>query len=256
MPQNITADLYLDLLKRSLTGTLYEPEPNHDSADARGFVVAFMMHYIRGGAVTMLPHVRLDNIRFCIEQVLADRVPGDLIETGVWRGGGCIFMRGCLNALGGEDRVVWVADSFEGLPEPDPSHSKELEFFNSPMLQKGYQKMAAGLEEVRRNFAAYKLLDENVRFLKGWFSDTLPGAPINQLAVMRLDGDYYDSTMDALRSLYGKLSAGGFVIVDDYGEDLWTDCRKAVEDFRAQNGVAEPIVAVDTKCAYWRKVAP
>jgi hypothetical protein len=253
MSKNVAVDLYLDLLKRSLTGTLYEAEPDHDNADAGRFVVAFTMHYIRGRAVTMLPHVRLDNIRHCVEQVLHDGVAGDFIETGVWRGGGCIFMRGCLMAMGAPERTVWVADSFEGLPEPDPSRTKEAEFYKSPLLQKGYQKMAAGLEEVTRNFTAYDLLDDHVKFLQGWFKDTLPTAPIERLAVMRLDGDYYDSTMDGLKALYPKLSPGGFAIIDDYGEDLWTDCRRAVEDYRAENGIDEPLIKVDSKCAYWRK---
>src|SRR2546421_11376918 len=93
------------------------------------------------------------------------------------------------------ERIVWVADSFEGLPEPDLSRTKERDFFHSPVLQKAYQKMAASEEEVRRNFAAYGLLDENVRFLKGWFNDTLPSAAIEHLALIRLDGDFYDSTI-------------------------------------------------------------
>ena len=246
-------DLYLDLLKRSLTGTLHEAEPDHDSADGRGFVVAFTRHYIRGAAVTMLPLVRLDNIRQCVERVLADGVEGDFIETGVWRGGGCIFMRGCLDAMGAADRIVWVADSFEGLPEPDAARTKEAAFFHSPMLQRGYQRMAAGLEEVQANFAAYALLSDKVRFLKGWFKDSLPTAPIERLAIMRLDGDYYESTMDGLNALYDKLAPGGFAIIDDYGEDLWTDCRQAVDEYRAAHGISAPLVRVDSKCAYWRK---
>jgi hypothetical protein len=246
-------DLYLDLLARSLTGTLYSPEPDHDDPDAGRFVVAFTMHYMRGNAVTMLPRKRLDNIRHCIERVLTDEVPGDLIETGVWRGGASIFMRGCLKALGRDDRVSWVADSFEGLPEPESDRPKEHAFYNSALMQKHYAKMAATIEEVRENFAAYGVLSDEVRFLKGWFVDTLAQAPIGRLSVMRLDGDYYTSTMEALTALYPRLSPGGFAIIDDYGEDLWTDCRQAVEDYRRANGVCEPITMVDSRCAYWRK---
>ncbi len=246
-------ELYLDLLKRSLTDTLREPEPNHDSADRRALFVAFTYHYINGSAVSMLPLVRLDNIRHCIEHVVRDGVPGDVIETGVWRGGACIFMRGCLKAMGVTDRKVWVADSFEGLPDPAPEREKETKFHNSPSMQKSLRKLEAGIEEVQANFAAYGLLDENVPFLKGWFKDTLPEAPIDRLAVLRLDGDYYQSTMDALTALYDRVSPGGFVIVDDYGEDLWTDCRQAIEDFRTANTITDPLVRVDETCVYWRK---
>jgi O-methyltransferase len=245
--------LYLDLLAKSLTHTLYEDEPDHDNPNVGRFVVTFTMHYMRGHAVTMLPRARLDNIRYCIETVIAEDIPGDLIETGVWRGGGSIFMRGCLSALGDASRISWVADSFEGLPEPDAARPKEYEFYHSDSMQKHYARMSASLESVRENFRAYGLLSDEVRFLKGWFKDTLPNAPISQLSIMRLDGDYYESTMDALTALYGKLSPGGFVIIDDYGETLWTNCREAVDDFRRTNNISDPITTVDSRCAFWRK---
>jgi hypothetical protein len=118
---------------------------------------------------------------------------------------------------------------------------------------KAYGHFAAGLELVRGNFQAFGLLDDRVKFVKGWFKDTLPTAPIKRLAVMRLDGDYYESTMDALTALYDKLSPGGYAIIDDYGEDTWTYCRRAVEDFRRQRGIKDPIKTVDSKCSYWQR---
>jgi hypothetical protein len=120
-------------------------------------------------------------------------------------------------------------------------------------MTKVYKHFAADLEEVKANFTAYSMLDEQVRFLKGWFKDTLPTAPIEKLAVMRLDGDYYESTMDALKNLYDKLSIGGYVIIDDYGEESWTYCREAVEDFRRARAIEDPIVRVDSKCCYWQR---
>jgi len=90
-----------------------------------------------------------------------------------------------------------------------------------------------------------------VRFLKGWFRDTLPAAPIGKLALLRLDGDLYESTRDALHALYGKLSPGGFLLVDDYGD--FPPCRKAVDEFRAEHRIDAPIVEVDWSGVYWRK---
>ncbi|MGA8708850.1 MAG: TylF/MycF/NovP-related O-methyltransferase, partial [Steroidobacteraceae bacterium] len=116
-----------------------------------------------------------------------------------------------------------------------------------------YKHFAAGIEEVKRNFAAFGLMDEKVRFLKGWFKDTLPAAPIGPLAVMRLDGDYYESTIDSLTSLYDRLSVGGYVIIDDYGEDAWTYCRRATDEFRLERRIDEPMIRVDSKCYYWRR---
>jgi O-methyltransferase len=194
----------------------------------------------------MIGAVRLENLRGCIEQVVADGVPGDLIETGVWRGGACIFMRGVLKTLGVTDRRVWVADSFEGLPPPNPEKYPQ----DAGLHLEQYSELAISLDEVKRNFERYNLLDEQVQFLKGWFRDTLPGAPIERLAVMRLDGDLYESTMDALTSLYQRLSVGGFVIVDDY---CIPACRAAVEDFRASQGIADEIVAIDWTGVFWRR---
>jgi hypothetical protein len=194
----------------------------------------------------------MNNLEDCVVGVLRNGVPGDLIETGVWRGGATIFMRAILKAFGVTDRAVWVADSFEGLPQPDPEKFPiEAETHRGSVMTKAYKHFAAGLDEVKRNFRAYGLLDDQVRFLPGWFKDTLPSAPIGAIAVMRLDGDYYESTRDALENLYHKLSVGGFAIIDDYGEDSWTYCRRAVDDFRKERGIEDEMVRVDSKCFFW-----
>jgi O-methyltransferase len=196
-------------------------------------------------AETMIGLKRLDNIEHCIRDVVSRGVPGDLIETGVWRGGACIFMRAVLKALGETGRTVWAADSFQGLPHPDPA--------NYP-ADKGdshwsYLQLAVSLEEVKRNFERYGLLDEQVRFLAGWFRDTLPDAPIEKLAVLRLDGDMYESTMVGLRSLYPKVSPGGYVIVDDYG--ALANCKRAVDDYCHEAGIHPEIRVIDWTGIFW-----
>jgi Macrocin-O-methyltransferase (TylF) len=247
------AELYLDLLKRVLTNTLFDPEPDVDASQAE-FLVGFLGHYIRGKAISMLPLARMDNIEACVTSVVANSVPGDLIETGVWRGGATIFMRGILRTLSVTDRTVWVADSFEGLPEPDAERFPiEARTHRGVVMEKQFRHFAAGLEEVRANFETFGLLDGQVKFLKGWFKDSLPRAEIERLAVMRLDGDYYESTMDALVNLYHKLSPGGYVIVDDYGEDDWTNCRQAVDEFRTSRGITDELIEVDKRCFYWQR---
>ena len=200
-------------------------------------------------AHTMIGRKRLDNLHQCLDAVRVDGVAGDLIETGVWRGGATIFMRGYLEAWDLPDRQVWVADSFDGLPEPTLPQDQGVDLSKSvaPFL-------AVGLDEVRELFARYDLLDDRVRFLKGWFRDTLFTAPIARLAILRLDGDLYESTMDALVALYDKVSAGGFVIVDDYHTN--PTCQAAIHDFRRDRGVAEPLLEIDADGVYWRKTAP
>ncbi len=246
--------MYLDLLKASLTNTLFTAEPDVDDEIETRYVHDFIRHYIEGTAISMCPLNRFENIESCIVDVLKHGIPGDLIETGVWRGGATIFMRAVLKIHEVTDRVVWVADSFEGLPEPDAEQfPREAQVHNGLVMKGVYHHFAVGLEDVQRNFRAYGLLDDQVRFLKGWFKDTLPTAPIDSLAVMRLDGDYYESTRDGLLNLYDKLSVGGYVIIDDYGEDHWTYCRRAVDEFRSLRNIDDPMIRVDSKCYYWQR---
>jgi len=200
-------------------------------------------------ADSMIGLKRLDNLQFCVEAALADKVPGDLIETGVWRGGATIFMRAVLKAHGVVDRLVWVADSFAGLPPPNTAKYPQ----DTGDVLYSHKELAVSLEQVQANFRKYGLLDEQVRFLKGWFRDTLPHAPIKALAVLRLDGDMYESTMDTLTHLYPKLSVGGYVIVDDYG--AIPACRKAVHDFRDSHGIRDEIREIDWTGIYWQRLS-
>ncbi len=176
-------------------------------------------------------------------------MPGDLIETGVWRGGATIFMRAVLKAYGDTSRTVWVADSFQGLPKPDARHYPA----DADDVFWALDVLAVSLEDVQANFARYGLLDDQVRFLVGWFRDTLPQAEIERLSVLRLDGDMYESTMDGLRNLYPKLSAQGYVIIDDYNSV--PQCKAAVDEFRAEHGITEHIVPIDAQAVFWQRQA-
>jgi hypothetical protein len=239
---------YLDLLKGCLTRELFlEEEPDDgrtldqrrtDRAEGRDWPAH---------AETMVGAARLDSLQWCVETALADGVPGDLLEAGVWRGGASILMRAVLAAHGDRTRTVWVADSFQGLPPPDPDRYPA----DAGGDLSGFSQLAVSQPQVAAGFARYGLLDGQVRFLEGWFEDTLPTAPVEQLAVLRLDGDYYSSTICALEALEPKVAPGGFVVVDDHG--AIEGCRKAVADYRADRGIASPIETIDWTGAYWRK---
>jgi len=240
---------YIDLLRDALTmalwgagdGHLVAPDTYESSADFRedGRDWPQLAH-------TMIGRRRIENLRFCLEDVLQRGVPGDFIETGVWRGGACVFARGIFAAYGETDRTVWVADSFEGLPPPDVTRypADRGSSFHE------FGQLAIDVGTVRATFERYGLLDDQVRFLKGWFKDTLPTAPIEQLAVARLDGDMYESTMDALTSLYPKLSVGGYLIIDDYSIPA---CSRAVHDYRRAHGIDDPIEVIDWTGVFWKK---
>jgi hypothetical protein len=143
---------------------------------------------------------------------------------------------------------VWAADSFDGVPPPTHPEDAGLD-----LSKKRLPVLAVPLEEVQALFERYGLLDDHVRFLKGCFRDTLGGAPIERLAVLRLDGDLYESTMDALNPLYDKLSPGGFVIVDDYYS--CPPCGRAIDEFRAARAIVTPMQKVDVQAVFWRKQA-
>jgi O-methyltransferase len=251
-------DLYLDLLSRALLGNLARERQSAQPRDDGSVEIVPLRHPIvrqHGqdwpvSAETMIGEIRLANVRECLEAVLRDGVPGDLIEAGVWRGGACVFMRGILAAHGASDRRVWVADSFAGLPEPDES-AFPVDAGNRLHEQ---QYLAVSEDEVRETFERYGLLDDQVRFLPGWFRDTLPAIGDERFAVVRLDGDMYESTMVALEHLYPLLSVGGYLIVDDYG--ALPICKQAVDDYRERHGIGEPIAKVDWTGAYWRKEQP
>lgn len=271
-PDN-SRSLYLDLIKRCLTNSIYgDPDwkvlgqQSGWGSRISAFLAARNIQIIRAipfdaearaegldwpqQAHTMIGQKRLDNLQFCVEQALAQNIPGDFLEAGVWRGGAAILMRAVLKAHGVTDRCVWVADSFAGLPPPREEaypQDRSDQHHTRPEL-------AVSLAQVQSNFNRYGLLDAQVCFLPGWFRDTLPQAPVEKLAVVRLDGDMYESTMDGLTHLYPKLSPGGFLIVDDYGS--LAPCRQAVDDYRAANTIIEEITPIDQTGVYWQRKGP
>jgi O-methyltransferase len=269
---------YLDLLKKSLTASLYDESAwqvvDGPMTNVKGLVASLKRQFVsalkRRGllivrakqyraelreqgldwplfGLTMVGLRRLNNVQFCIEDVLAKGVPGDFVETGVWRGGSSILAKAVLRHHGANDRVVWCCDSFEGMPT---AKEKDLSLqSNSDFSDRDY--LVATQEQVANNFRKFDLLDDNVKFLKGWFCDTLPSAPIKQISILRMDGDLYESTMDALANLYAKVSIGGYLIVDDYKS--WNGCRTAIDEFRKQRGIEDVIEDIDAHAVYWRR---
>lgn len=199
--------------------------------------------------LSMVPWNSLEHLHKCIEDTVRKNIAGDFVETGAWRGGACIIAKSVYNDLK-IDKKVYVVDSFEGLPPPDvekyPDDKNDTHYLD--------ENMKASLEMVQANFKKFNCLDDKVVFLKGWFKDTLPTAPIDKISILRLDGDMYESTIDVLKNLYHKLSLGGYCIIDDYHHPA---CRAAVQDFRAGNDINEPITKVDNdlrnEVHYWIK---
>lgn len=240
---------YLNLLEAALTGSLYkDPSVASMLTETTGTyskpVRAIGVDWPRSGQ-TMIGHARMRNLRHACEAAILDDIPGDFLEAGVWRGGACIFMRGILAAYGDTERRVFVADSFKGLPSPNTAgypQDADSTFHTDTLL-------AVSRAEVEDNFRRYGLLDSRVVFLEGWFKDTLPSAAIERLSVLRVDGDMYESTIQALESCYHKVSPGGVVIIDDF--HVVEGCAKATNDFRAQHRISSPLLQIDNIGVWW-----
>jgi hypothetical protein len=205
------------------------------------------------GAVTRDAHTmvglrRLQDIEWCAAQLFAAGIDGDFFEAGVCQGGASIFLRAVQEAYGEGHRRTWVADSFEGLPSPRSEIDAGLDFTEARMPW-----LAASLESVQDNFRTYGLLSEQVRFVKGWFVESLPGCDVDSIALLRIDADLYESTRDVLVGLYDRVVPGGFVIVDDY--HAFDACRTAVDEFRAERGIGDRQRRVDWTATCWQKRA-
>mmetsp|Transcript_12303 Transcript_12303/g.39355 ORF Transcript_12303/g.39355 Transcript_12303/m.39355 type:complete len:390 (+) Transcript_12303:2-1171(+) len=305
-------DAFLDLTARTLLNLIYEDEAlwRYDQSKQmrllRGFDLDSRINGVDAPAQahTMIGIHRLRHLRDCVETVIREDVLGDLIETGVLRGGACVWMKAVLAANQCKSRRVFACDTFQPAPGPAPAWVRWTVFpvirllasipfwrwqralflfmqhlpnpnasfprMEDPsddtvrcglFLMQHLGSLPSGdssrttVDGVRTTFARYGLLDNSVRFVRGFFSDSLPplveSGELKQLALIRLDGDTYESTMTALEPLYPLLSPGGFVIVDDYHS--FEECRRAVDEYRSRHGIREPLQRVDALSVAWRK---
>jgi O-methyltransferase len=201
--------------------------------------------------LTMVGLPRLDDLQACVESVVRDGVEGDLIEAGAWRGGASILIRATLNSLGARDRTLWVADSFEGFPQPEDEGAQADQAVESEMS--GFDFLAPGLEAVEASFERLGCR-EGVRFVPGFFEETMSGLAGGRWSLIRLDADTYKATKLALETLYPGLAAGGYLILDDYFHPFLPEsCKRAVDDFRVERGIVEPIEQIDWTGGRWRR---
>jgi len=198
-------------------------------------------------AETMVGMKRLENLQDACLSVIREGVPGNFVETGVWRGGCGILMRAVLAATGDETRSVWLFDSFEGLPKPDPQRFP----WDEGDMHWAYAYLAVSLDQVKANFKRYDLLDERTHFVPGWFRKTIHKSEVDAISVLRLDGDMYESTRLVLTHLYPRVSPGGFIIIDDY--EALVGCKKAVDEFRERYSIVSPMNIIDWTGVFWRK---
>jgi len=246
-------EMYLEFMKSMVTATVYDDAELSVIPGPRYKVTNFSKEKRAGGkdwvylGDTMTGWLRIQKLGDLLIDVINNNITGDFIETGVWRGGSSIFARAVLSAMGETDRISYVCDSFSGLPPGDKHLDRRDQNWN---LMTGY--LGVSEEIVAANFQKFGLLDANVIFAKGFFNETMPPLRkhINSFAIMRLDGDMYESTVDVLYNLYDKLNIGGYLIMDDW---FGYPSRTACEDFFAVHGFQPKIIPIDTISIYWEK---
>ena len=236
---------WLDLVERTLTGTLSEDKSmspwNAGEYDAATRMVGRDWPV---SAFTMIGSARMKSLRSLCEMVIADGVEGDFLEAGVWRGGASIYMAAIVLAYQQKNRRIFVADSFCGLPEPSDEYAEDAGDTHSE-----FTELAVSREDVERNFDRYGLKSDSVVFVEGFFKDTLHNVDTEKLALLRLDGDMYESTIQSLNALYRKVVPGGIVIIDDY---VLGPCAQAVDSFRREHGIVAEIHQVDGAAIWWQ----
>jgi hypothetical protein len=182
---------------------------------------------------TMIPEREfVDNLELCRRHT---HIKGVIVECGVWRGG----MSAAMSEVLGRDRTYFLFDSFEGLPDAKEIDGNQAIAWQANKTSPGYYNNCKAEEEYAHK-AMQMAMVKNYYTKRGWFSETLPFFPKEEkIALLRLDGDWYDSTMDCLVNLFDKVVPGGIIIIDDYY--MWDGCSRAVHDFLSTNKRVERI---------------
>ena len=230
-PRRFRGDDVEHLLRMRRTGELAGDRPNVPGSD-----VPF--------AATTIGRNRLDQLDGCLDAIRTEFVEGDLVDCCVGRGGSAVFLRAYLDAYEMGVPKVWVADRFGGYQGPADDDDESGAGDDAGL------RFPPDINMVREVFHRFDLLDDRVRFLQGALADTLTESPITKVALLRVDGSNPDDVRAALDALYGKVTLGGFVVIDDYADPA---CQVVVDEFRAEIGVVDKLERIDHSAAAWRK---
>jgi hypothetical protein len=185
---------------------------------------------------TMTSPERLIGLIRAVHHVVENRIPGDLVECGVWKGGSMMAVARVLLRLGDTGRQLWLFDTFEGMTPPTRA---DVAFDNQPAdrLLRDHEELRcqAGLDAVRKAVLGTGYPAANVHFIPGRVEDTIPARAPEAVALLRLDTDWYESTRHELEHLFPRLARGGVLILDDYGH--WQGARKAADEYFHHNRI-------------------
>lgn len=170
-----------------------------------------------------------------VQYVIKNNIPGDFVECGVWRGGSTMAIALTLNLLNNHERSIYLYDTFTGMTEPEAididvnGYTAEKQFKETPKM------CYAGLDEVRKNLSTAGYPSDKLIFVEGPVEETIPATLPNQICLLRLDTDWYNSTLHELQHLFPALSNKGVLIIDDYGH--WQGAKKAVDQYFTESNI-------------------
>jgi hypothetical protein len=203
--------------------------------------------YRRVGSYTMTTPPRVHALVRAVEYVAARRIPGAIVECGVWRGGSMMAAALTLLRVGDSERELYLYDTFAGMPPPSDADTTRAGERAADLLAQGDETShiwaIASLEDVRAAVLGVGYPEERIHFVEGLVEETVPATAPDQIALLRLDTDWYSSTKHELEHLYPRLAPGGVLILDDYGH--WQGARRAVDEYLAENGLTLLLNRVD-----------
>lgn len=246
------------LTKYFETPTSKFPKPPPPTKEQITFLIKYKKFLDMDDVYSMCSEKEVDQLYLVLLNVISNKIEGDIVETGVWRGGMVFFVQAMLAHFGEKKRQVWGFDAFDKFPKPEISpfnDSQEINEKDSTIhaLTQIMYSHPPKLKDVEFNFKKLGLFDSNVHLVKGLFSKTIPENidAIQKISVLRIDNDYYDSVYYILESLYFKIQPGGYVILDDYNNPV-IGCKDAVIDFRLKHGIVNEIIDTYGGSIYWK----
>jgi O-methyltransferase len=208
---------------------------------------------------TMTSLERVAALRQSVKYIVTHKIPGDIVECGVWRGGSVMAIAWTLLEHNTADRNLYLFDTFEGMPPPtdvDVDHRGEAaaELLKKENKDTSHVWAYSGIDEVKRNMRKTGYDPQRIVFVRGKVEDTLPERAPRQISLLRLDTDWYESTYAELIHLYSRLSVGGVLILDDYGH--WAGARRAVDQFIRENNLRLLLNPIDYSGRICVKIDP
>jgi hypothetical protein len=225
--------------KRDSTPPAYPPDFNEQDIKIYNAVKAY----------TMTSPERVKALIDAVRYLVANSIDGAMVECGVWKGGSTMAVALILKELGNEDRELYLYDTFSGMSAPtdaDRSHDGDdarAEFSKTKIAEDASDWCLSPLEEVKENVFSTGYPKENIHFIKGKVEDTIPGSIPKEIALLRLDTDWYESTRHELIHLFPLLKPKGVLIIDDYGH--WEGARKAVDEYVSEKALCILLQRID-----------